>query len=76
MCNTSLQQNGFNNTVDPLSFSTFHLLRTCNRLMLPNTGENSVKIGILIFLLNFRRRISEGRRDILKFSQLIIEIIF
>lgn len=40
MCNTSLQQNGFNNTVDPLSFSTFHLLRTCNRLMLPNTGEN------------------------------------
>ncbi|XP_050324309.1 hepatic leukemia factor isoform X1 [Bactrocera neohumeralis] len=41
MCNTSLQHNGFNNTVDPLSFSTLHLLRTCNRLMLPNTDAQS-----------------------------------
>ncbi|XP_004522946.1 cell death specification protein 2 [Ceratitis capitata] len=41
MCNTSLQHNGFNNTVDPLSFSTFRLLRTCNRLMLPNADTQN-----------------------------------
>lgn len=40
MCNTSLHQRNFNNLVEPFSFSTFHFLRTRNRLMLPTNAGN------------------------------------
>ena len=35
MCNTPVHHRNVNNLVEPFSFSTFHFLRTRNRLMLP-----------------------------------------
>ncbi|XP_055918892.1 transcription factor ces-2 [Eupeodes corollae] len=39
MCNSAVHRS-FDGIVDPFSFSTFHLLRTCNRLMLPSEVQN------------------------------------
>ncbi|XP_061391493.1 thyrotroph embryonic factor [Musca vetustissima] len=47
MCNTSLHQRNFNNLVEPFSFSTFHFLRTRNRLMLPPNAEPSPYYNLL-----------------------------
>ncbi|XP_073848983.1 uncharacterized protein [Musca autumnalis] len=48
MCNTSsLHQRNFNNLVEPFSFSTFHFLRTRNRLMMPPNAEPSPYYNLL-----------------------------